>query len=60
MAAASYGLGVDTDKAKKSIAQLINLVPNFSAADLEENFLYYRREDRSRLARGLRTGGLPG
>jgi adenylate cyclase len=60
MAAASYGLGGDTDKAKKSIAQLINLVPNFSAADLEENFLYYRREDRSRLARGLRTGGLPG
>jgi Predicted integral membrane protein len=60
MAAASYGLGGDTDKAKKSIAQLINLVPNFSAADLEENFLYYLREDRSRLARGLRTGGLPG
>jgi adenylate cyclase len=60
MAAASYGLGGDTDKAKKSIAQLINLVPNFSTADLEENFLYYRREDRSRLARGLRTGGLPG
>jgi adenylate cyclase len=60
MAAASYGLGGDTDKAKKSIAQLINLVPNFSAADLEENFLYYRQEDRSRLARGLRTGGLPG
>jgi adenylate cyclase len=60
MAAASYGLGGDTNKAKKSIAQLINLVPNFSTADLEENFLYYRREDRSRLARGLRTGGLPG
>jgi adenylate cyclase len=60
MAAASYGLGGDTDKAKKSIAQLINLVPNFSAADLEENFLYNRREDRSRLARGLRIGGLPG
>ena len=60
IAAASYGLGSETDKAKGSIAQLTNLVPNISAADIEENFPYCQREDRGRLAMGLRTAGLPG
>jgi tetratricopeptide (TPR) repeat protein len=59
MAAASYGLAGETDKAKRAITQLIELVPNISAADVEENFLYCQREDRSRLARGLRAAGLP-
>ena len=59
MAAASYGLAGETDKAKRAITQLTDLVPNISAADLEENFLYCQREDRSRLAMGLRAGGLP-
>jgi hypothetical protein len=58
-AAASYGLAGETDAAKRAITQLTNLVPNISAADVEENFLFCRREDRSRLAKGLRTGGLP-
>lgn len=58
MAAASYGLAGEIDKAARAIAQLTNLVPGVSAADLEENFLYCRQEDRSRLARGLRAGGL--
>ena len=60
MAAASYGLAGETDKAKQAISQLINLVPNISAAGIEKTFLYCRSEDRSRLARGLRAGGLPG
>jgi TolB-like protein/Tfp pilus assembly protein PilF len=60
MAAASYGLAGETDKAKRATTQLTHLVPNISAADLEENFIYCQREDRSRLAMGLRAGGLPG
>jgi adenylate cyclase len=58
MAAASYGLAGEIDKATRAIAQLTNLVPGVSAADLEQNFLYCRQEDRNRLARGLRAGGL--
>jgi adenylate cyclase len=58
MAAASYGLAGEVDKATRAIAQLTNLVPGVSAADLEQNFLYCRQEDRNRLARGLRAGGL--
>jgi len=60
MAAASCGLGGETDKAKGLVTQLINLVPNVSAADLEENFFYCQQDDRTRLAMGLRAGGLPG
>jgi hypothetical protein len=60
MAAASYGLAGEIDKATRAIAQLAGLVPGVSAVDLEENFLYCRQEDRSRLARGLRAGGLAG
>jgi len=59
MAAASYGLAGETDKATRAITQLTDLVPNISATDLEENFIYCQREDRSRLAMGLRAGGLP-
>jgi len=58
MAAASYGLAGEIDKAKIAITQLTNLVPNYSASGVEENFLYCQREDRSRLAMGLRAGGL--
>lgn len=60
MAAASYGLAGATVKARSAIARLTELVPSISAADLEENFFYCQREDRSRLAAGLRAGGLPG
>ncbi len=59
MAAASYGLAGETDHAKRAITQLTNLVPNITAASVEETFLYYQREDRSRLAMGLRAAGLP-
>jgi len=58
MAAASYGLAGETDKAMRAITQLTNLVPDISAAGVEETFLYCRLEDRSRLARGLRAAGL--
>jgi len=60
MAGASYGLAGETEKARRAISRLIDLVPNISAAGVEESFLYCRREDRSRLAMGLRAGGLPG
>ena len=60
MAAASYALAGETDKAKKAVTQLTSLAPNISAAEIEDNFLYCRREDRSRLAEGLRAGGLAG
>ena len=60
MAAASCGLGGETDKARELVAQLISLVPNISAADLEKNFNYTRQDDRSKLAMGLRAGGMPG
>ncbi len=59
MAAASYGLAGETEKAKRAITQLTDLVPNISAAGIEETFLYCQRDDRSRLAMGLRAGGLP-
>ena len=48
----------EIDKATRAIAQLTDLVPGVSAVDLEENFLYCRQEDRTRLAQGLRAGGL--
>jgi adenylate cyclase len=60
MAAASCGLGGETDKAKGLVTQLTGLVPNVSAAHLENNFHYCQQGDRSRLAMGLRAGGLPG
>jgi TolB-like protein/tetratricopeptide (TPR) repeat protein len=60
MAAASYGLAGETEKAKRAITQLTNLVPNISAAGVEETFVYYLRKDRSRLAMGLRAAGLQG
>ncbi len=60
MAAASCGLGGDIDKAKELVAQLNSLVPNLSAGYLEKHFHYCHQEDRSRLAMGLRSGGLPG
>jgi hypothetical protein len=40
------------------VARLADLVPNLSAADVEETFLYARREDRVRMAAGLRAAGL--
>ena len=58
MAAASYGLMGETDRATRMVAQLTELAPNISAAGLEENFIYNRSEDRGRLAMGLRAGGL--
>jgi TolB-like protein len=60
MATASYGLSGEMNKARELAAQLARLVPDISAADLEQNFLYCRQEDRGRLAAGLRAGGLPG
>jgi len=59
MAAASCGLGGETDKAKALVRQLTGLVSNALASDFEK-FFYCRQEDRSRLASGLRSGGLPG
>jgi hypothetical protein len=59
MAAAAYGLGGETEKAKELAAQVKSLVPTISVRDLEEHFLYCRDEDRHRLATGLRVGGLP-
>jgi adenylate cyclase len=59
MAAASCGLGGETDKAKALVRQLTGLVPNALASDFEE-FFYCQQGDRSRLAFGLRAGGLPG
>jgi TolB-like protein len=58
MAAASSGLAGDTDKAQRALTQLTDLVPNLSAADIEQTFLYCQPEDRRRLATGLRAGGL--
>lgn len=59
MAAAAYGLGGETERAKELAAQVTSLVPTISVRDLEEHFLYCRDEDRHRLATGLRVGGLP-
>ena len=60
MAAASCGLGGETEKARGLVTQLTGLVPNISAADLEKNFHYCQQDDRIRMAMGLRAGGLPG
>jgi len=59
MAAAAYGLGGEGENARELAARLMILVPDISTADVEENFLYSRLEDRSRLAMGLREAGLP-
>ena len=60
MGAAAYGLAGEAEKSKGLTAQLSRLVPNVTAGDIEETFPYCRREDRSRLAAGLRAGGVPG
>ncbi|MGH8474708.1 MAG: adenylate/guanylate cyclase domain-containing protein [Methylococcales bacterium] len=60
MAAASQGLAGELDQARQAISQLISLVPSISAVDLEDNFSFFHQADRSRLARGLRAGGLAG
>jgi len=59
MAAASYGLAGETDTAKRAVTQLTKLVPDISAAGVEETSHYCQREDRNRLAMGLRAAGLP-
>jgi TolB-like protein len=59
MATAAYGLGGETEKARELATQVANLVRDISVRDLEEHFLFYREEDRHRLATGLRAGGLP-
>ena len=59
MAGASYGLAGATDKAKRTVKQLTDLVPNISAAGIEATFPYCLAQDRSRLAQGLRAAGLP-
>jgi tetratricopeptide (TPR) repeat protein len=59
MAVAAYGLGGEAEKARELAERVATLVPDISVAALERDFLYCRQEDRSRLARGLRTGGLP-
>ena len=59
MAASSHGLAGEIDKAKSAIMHLTNLVPNISATVVEETFFYCQQKDRSRLAKGLRAGGLP-
>ena len=48
--AAILAADIEPDKAKRAITRLTHLVPNISAADLEGDFVYCRREDRSRLA----------
>ncbi len=58
MAAAAYGLDGETDTARELATQLTKLVPHISVSDLEEHFLYCQADDRSRLAMGLRAGGL--
>ena len=60
MAAASHGLAGEIDNAKSAITHLTDLVPNILAAEIEETFFYCQQEDRRRLAKGLRAGGLPG
>jgi TolB-like protein len=59
MAAAAYGLGGETEKARELAERVGTLVPDISVAALERDFLYCRQEDRSRLAQGLRGAGLP-
>jgi TolB-like protein len=59
MAAAAYGLGGETEKARELAERVATLVPDISVEHLERDFLYCRQEDRSRLAQGLRSAGLP-
>jgi adenylate cyclase len=60
MASASLGLAGELDRAAKMIRQLKGLVPNISANEVEQNFIYCQQEDNSRLAAGLRAAGLEG
>jgi adenylate cyclase len=57
-AAASLGLAGEAPEARWMIARLADVVPDLSAAAVEETFLYARREDRARVAAGLRAAGL--
>ncbi len=58
MGAAAHALAGETEKSRELTRQLSKLVPDITAADIEETFPYCREEDRSRLAAGLRAGGL--
>ena len=59
MGAAAYGLAGQTEKSREMARHLSGLVPDISAANVEDTFPYCRAEDRRRLAAGLRAGGLP-
>jgi TolB-like protein len=59
IAVAAYALGGEPEKARELADRVVALVPDISVAALERDFLYCRQEDRSRLARGLRSAGLP-
>jgi adenylate cyclase len=59
IAAASYGLSGDVARATELVGQLMTLDRRISARDVAEHFVYCHKEDRRRVAEGLRAGGLP-
>jgi TolB-like protein len=58
MASASRALAGDVENANAAVMNLKALVPEITASEIEQNFIYVMPEDRSRLADGLRLAGL--
>lgn len=47
------------EEAEKALAIYLDLVPGARASEIERTVLYYRAEDRTRAANGMRKAGLP-
>lgn len=56
---AAYGLADETALADDAVKAFLVLVPNARASEIQKTVLYYKPEDRARVAQGLRLAGLP-
>jgi hypothetical protein len=59
IAVAAYELGGEAEQGRELAERVAILVPDIAVSALEKDFLYCRQEDRTRLAQGLRSAGLP-
>ena len=56
---ASLAMAGDIEQARTAVTEFQNLVPNASVSHFGKSVLYYRNEDRMRVAEGLKLAGLP-
>ena len=55
---AALGWGEDRDLADAALREFLDLVPHAHASEIEKTVLYYKQDDRKRVADGMRRAGL--